>query len=1013
MNLLDLFVKVGVNDETSKGLSSVGNNVVGKLGSIASAGAKLIGGAVVATGVGTAALGKMALDGYATYEQLEGGINKLFGTGGKSLEEYAQSVGMSVEEAAGKYDTLNQAHDLVMTNAQKAYATAGMSANQYMEQVSGFAAALTNSLGGDTVKAAEQADVAMRAISDNVNTFGSDMESVQMAFQGFAKQNYTMLDNLKLGYGGTKEEMERLIADANEYGRATGQASDLTIDSFSDIVTAIDLVQQKQGIAGTTAREAATTIEGSVNMAKAAWSNWVTELGKDNADMEARTQELVDSLVTAANNIVPRIAKIAGTLIESLPTAIAQLGATLIPAVVKIGGSLLKAIGGIIRKLFGTVIPQVAAQFNEMFKSIDIGAVTKELRDKFDNGINAVAERISTLIPTVIKIGSTLAKAAGGIIRELFNTILPQVVAQFSQIFKNVDVGAIVTGLQSSLWGGIRAVVDGLKTATPAVVTTIANIAKAVADGLGSLIPAAVKIIGGLTKAIAEWLRTSAPALAMTALAMTVRTFVSGITRHLTAAIPELVRIGGSFIKAVGDGAMIAIPAIIKIALGLIKDVADNLREAIPAIIDIASIIMNLTQSAIQLLIDSTPALIEGVIGIVVSLAQTLLDSIPTLLERVGEFIANLITLIGEKAPEWTQQIGEILKNTLDELIQTLPEKIPAILEAATGFILTIGRAIVENAPIILQALLALLIDLAGYVVTHIPDLLAAAVQLFGALLSALIELVPQLLGMLVELIVGVIGVVAGAVDDMLVAAGQWFTGLIEGAGKKFEEFLNWASGIPDSILKAIGDVARLLWGKGSELIDGLREGAENAAEAVFNFMRDLPSNILNALGDLGSLLWDAGNSLFEGLFDGMESGWNGMTGWIGGIADQIANLKGPLPYDRKVLIENGQALMQGLRGGLKGAFESDVIPYVSGMAGKMADAFGETDFSASYDVASARATTAPQASTAQATSINVIIKDTVIEKEADVDKVLERVESTIRRRTGGTVSWSTSPSMV
>jgi hypothetical protein len=192
MNLLDLFVKVGVKDETSDGLASVESGVIGKLGSMAGAGAKLIGGAVAAVGTGTVALGKMATDSYANYEQLEGGINKLFGDGGKSIEEYAQSVGQSVEQAAGKYDALNKAHDLVMKNAQQAYSTAGMSANQYMEQVSGLSAALINSLGGDTVKAAGQADKAMRSISDNVNTFGSDMDSVQNAFQGFAKQNYTI-----------------------------------------------------------------------------------------------------------------------------------------------------------------------------------------------------------------------------------------------------------------------------------------------------------------------------------------------------------------------------------------------------------------------------------------------------------------------------------------------------------------------------------------------------------------------------------------------------------------------------------------------------------------------------------------------------------------------------------------------------------------------------------------------------------------------------------------------------
>lgn len=286
MNLLDLMVKVSLDDQVTGKLGGIGSKAASVLSTAAKAGAAAT--AAVATGVGV--LGKAALDSYASYEQLVGGVDKLFGDASGQLQKYAA----------------------------EAYKTSGMSANQYMEQATSFSAALIQSLGGDTAKAAEQADVAMRAMSDNVNVFGSNMEDVQNAFQGFAKQNYTMLDNLKLGYGGTKEEMQRLIDDANEYAASIGQASDLSIDSFSDIVTAIELVQEQQGIAGTTAKEAAETIEGSVNMAKAAWQNWLTALADDSADVGELTAQLVDSVATAASNIVPRI----GVIMESLAPAV-------------------------------------------------------------------------------------------------------------------------------------------------------------------------------------------------------------------------------------------------------------------------------------------------------------------------------------------------------------------------------------------------------------------------------------------------------------------------------------------------------------------------------------------------------------------------------------------------------------------------------------------------------------------------------------------------------------------
>ena len=262
MNLLDLFIKIGVKDEASGKIEGISSGAIAKASAMGQAmydATKFV--ASKAVDAGKAIVGG-AVEGYASYEQLAGGVKKLYG----------------------------DASNTVMRFAQDAYKTSGMSANQYMEQATSFSAALVSSLGGDTAAAARQTDVAMRAISDNVNTFGSDMDSVQNAFQGFAKQNYTMLDNLKLGYGGTKQEMERLIADANAYAAANGKAADLSIDSFSDIVTAIELIQEKQGIAGTTAKEAATTIEGSIAMTKAAWANLLAEFGKEDGDVGKRVK---------------------------------------------------------------------------------------------------------------------------------------------------------------------------------------------------------------------------------------------------------------------------------------------------------------------------------------------------------------------------------------------------------------------------------------------------------------------------------------------------------------------------------------------------------------------------------------------------------------------------------------------------------------------------------------------------------------------------------------------------
>ena len=287
---------------------------------------------------------------YSQYEQLSGGVKKLYG----------------------------DASDELMSYANQAYKTAGMSANKYMEQATSFSASLINSLGGDVSKAAKQTDVAMKAISDNVNTFGTDVQSVSYAFQGFAKSNYTMLDNLKLGYGGTKTEMERLIADANEYAKSIGQASNLSIDSFSDVVTAIELIQEKQGIAGTTAKEAMTTLEGSANATKAAWENVITAIAKGEGLPEALEQLKIGLLGEAEgegliNQLIPRIKQvfegIADFIKEASPyisDALPDLIVAILPSLIEAAATLALGVAGAIPEIIKTVWDSIIESINDL-----------------------------------------------------------------------------------------------------------------------------------------------------------------------------------------------------------------------------------------------------------------------------------------------------------------------------------------------------------------------------------------------------------------------------------------------------------------------------------------------------------------------------------------------------------------------------------------------------------------------------------------------------------------------
>lgn len=288
-----------------------------------------------------------AVEGYAEYEQLVGGVETLFKDSAGTVQDYANN----------------------------AYKTAGLSANEYMETVTSFSASLLQSMGNDTAAAAEKADRAITDMSDNANKMGSDMTSIQNAYQGFAKQNYTMLDNLKLGYGGTKEEMQRLIDDANALNAAQGNYTNYTIESYADIVDAIHTVQTEMGITGTTALEASTTVEGSINSMKSAWKNFVTGLGSDNADIAELSAQLIDSVGVVAQNVLPVIEAVLENIAEAVktdgPEMIQQFVSYAIeklPEIIKLGLqmvlSLVKGIAQSLPELWTAVLDMIAAIVN-------------------------------------------------------------------------------------------------------------------------------------------------------------------------------------------------------------------------------------------------------------------------------------------------------------------------------------------------------------------------------------------------------------------------------------------------------------------------------------------------------------------------------------------------------------------------------------------------------------------------------------------------------------------------
>ena len=352
----------------AKGTFSTLASGIGKaLGTVAK-----IGGAAIAAGAaGVTALTKMGVESYAQYEQLVGGVETLF----------------------------KESQNIVMGYAENAYKTAGMSANAYMETVTSFSASLIQSLDGDTAKAAEVGNMAITDMSDNANKMGTDISMIQNAYQGFAKQNYTMLDNLKLGYGGTKEEMERLIADANRVKEANGEMGNLSIESFADVTEAIHIMQTEMGITGTTAREAATTIEGSISMMKGAWQNLVVGMADENANMDVLLSNFVDSTATAAENLIPRISQtLAG--IGDLITGLAPVIGEALPLLVEeVLPSLLTAAVSLVTALVDGVITALPALYTALLDAVqlilvEVFGVSEEKAGEFADGVNSFFTKI-------------------------------------------------------------------------------------------------------------------------------------------------------------------------------------------------------------------------------------------------------------------------------------------------------------------------------------------------------------------------------------------------------------------------------------------------------------------------------------------------------------------------------------------------------------------------------------------------------------------------------------------
>jgi len=522
-------------------------------------------------------VGKQSLDFYANFEQLEGGVKKIFG------EDVAQDV---------------------IANSREAFRTAGMNANEYMETVTGFSASLIQSLGGDTKQASELADMAIRSMADNANTYGTDMASIQNAFQGFAKQNYTMLDNLKLGYGGTKTEMQRLIKDASQMTdiqKELGITVDGTDMSFANQVKAIQVIQRNMGIMGTTAKEASGTIQGATGSMKSAWENLVGGMADENANFEKLVEDFMGTLITEDGK------------------------------------------GGII----GTVVPRIATVIQ------GIGTAMETLLPEL---MNAIVPVIETNLPLITE---AFGKIAGSIM-ETIPQILPVItnlLLQIVQTFINGVPSIVATGVQILL-----ALVDGIKDAIPQLIAMLPEVIMATVDTLMAGLPDIINAGLEILLAIIEGLVNAIPQL-IDYVPKIIETIVTVLIANMPKIIDTAVKILVALIQGLSDTIPKLIAFVPKIILTIVNTLINNLPQIIQGGVQImASLIAGLGKMIGNLAVKAKE-IATTIINAIASLPSQVISIGYNIVSGIWQGISGSLYWIKSKISGWVGNVVSFIKS--------------------------------------------------------------------------------------------------------------------------------------------------------------------------------------------------------------------------------------------------------------------------------------------------------------------------------------------------------------